>query len=41
MSRSLDRAEDQRRPAARGAQTLDAEALFLVQGWIAETDSPG
>ena len=38
MSRSLDRAEDQAVLRHAEAQTLDAEALFLVQGWIAGAD---
>jgi V/A-type H+/Na+-transporting ATPase subunit I len=37
MSRSLDRAEDQAVLRHAEAQTLDAETLFLVQGWVAET----
>ncbi len=38
MSRSLDRAEDQAVLRHAEAQTRDAEALFLVQGWVAEDD---
>jgi V/A-type H+-transporting ATPase subunit I len=38
MSRSLDRAEDQAALRHAEAQTRDAEALFLVQGWVAEAD---
>jgi V/A-type H+-transporting ATPase subunit I len=38
MSRSLDRAEDQATLRHAEAQTLDAEALFLVQGWVAAAD---
>jgi V/A-type H+-transporting ATPase subunit I len=38
MSRSLDRAEDQAVLRHAEAQTRDAEALFLVQGWVAEAD---
>ena len=39
MSRSLDRAEDQAVLRHAEAQTRDAEALFLVQGWVAEADA--
>jgi V/A-type H+-transporting ATPase subunit I len=38
MSRSLDRAEDQAVLRHAEAQTRDAEALFLVQGWVAKTN---
>jgi V/A-type H+-transporting ATPase subunit I len=38
MSRSLDRAEDQAVLRHAEAQTRDAEALFLVQGWVAAAD---
>jgi V/A-type H+-transporting ATPase subunit I len=38
MSRSLDRAEDRAALRHAEAQTLDNEALFLVQGWIAQAD---
>jgi V/A-type H+-transporting ATPase subunit I len=38
MSRSLDRAEDQAVLRHAEVQTRDEEALFLVQGWVAESD---
>jgi V/A-type H+-transporting ATPase subunit I len=38
MSRSLDRAEDQALLRHAEVQTRDEEALFLVQGWVAEPD---
>jgi V/A-type H+/Na+-transporting ATPase subunit I len=39
MSRSLARAEDQARLRHAVAQTLDADSVFLVQGWVTEADA--
>ena len=39
MSRSLARAEDQAGLRHADAQTLDADSVFLVQGWVAEAEA--